>query len=99
MISTNVRLASACTLNGYFQYSIHAVFISDCDPSAPCRQGIQVVINEIVVPEIDIFVSSTGNFNLSTLDHMKKLKNSSIVGSTGHFDDEIDFADSESLDA
>ena len=29
----------------------------------------------IVVPEIDIFASSTGEFNINTLDHMKKLKN------------------------
>ena len=31
-----------------------------------------------VMPEIDIFVSSKGNFNISTLDHMKKLKNNAF---------------------
>ena len=42
--------------------------------------------------EIVIFVSSTGNFNIITLDHMNKLKNIAFVGNTGHFDNEINFA-------
>ena len=44
--------------------------------------------------EIEILVSSTGNFNIS----MKKLKNYVFVGNTGHIDDEIDFAVSEGLE-
>ena len=54
--------------------------------------------------EIEIFVSSTGNFtlilvlNISISDHMKKLKNVSLVGNTGYFDNKVDFAGSESLD-
>merc|ERR1712226_1776809 len=43
-----------------------------------------------VVHEIDIFTSSTGNFNIITLEHMKKMKNNAIVGNIGHFDNEID---------
>ena len=39
--------------------------------------------------EIDIFVSPTSLF---TLDHKKKLKKTTFVGNTGHFDDEFDFA-------
>ena len=54
-------------------------------------EGIQA---EIVVLEIDILVSSTGNFNIS----MKKLKNNAFVGNTGHVDDEIDLAGSEGLE-
>ena len=38
--------------------------------------------------EIDIFVSSTGNFNIITLDHMKLMENRAFVGNTGHFDNE-----------
>ena len=38
--------------------------------------------------EIDIFVSATGNFNIITIDHMKKMKNNAIVGNIGHFDNE-----------
>merc|ERR1712049_21954 len=45
-----------------------------------------------VVGEVDIFVSSTGNFNIITLEHMKKMKNNAIVGNIGHFDNEIDMA-------
>ena len=39
-----------------------------------------------------------GNFNIITLDHVKKLKNNAFVGNTGHFDDEIGLADSEGLE-
>ena len=41
--------------------------------------------------EIDIFVSPTG---IITLDHMKKLNEITLVGNTGHFDNEIDVAGS-----
>merc|ERR1711976_1161489 len=47
---------------------------------------------EEVVGEIDIFTSATGNFNIITLEHMKKMKNNAIVGSIGHVDNEIDMA-------
>ena len=59
-----------------------------------CMEGIQVVVIEIVVPVIDILVSSTGNFNIS----MKMLKNNAFFGNTGQFDKEIDLACSESLE-
>merc|ERR1712146_738297 len=55
-------------------------------------EGFQVVTIEEVVHEIDIFVSTTGNFNIITIDHMKKMKNNAIVGNIGHFDNEIDMA-------
>ena len=42
---------------------------------------------ETVVSEIDIIVSSTGIFNIISLD--------TLVGNTGHFDNEIDFTGSE----
>ena len=57
-------------------------------------EGIQVVVIEIVVPQIDILVSLTGNFNVS----MKMLKNNAFFGDTGHFDKEIDLAGSEGLE-
>merc|ERR1711941_222810 len=50
------------------------------------------VTMESVVGEIDIFTSATGNFNIITLAHMKKMKNNAIVGNIGHFDNEIDMA-------
>ena len=47
---------------------------------------------ESVVSVSDIFTSATGNFDIITLAHMKKMKNDAIVGNIGHFDNEIDMA-------
>merc|ERR1740130_884180 len=71
------------------------VIITECDPICAlqaCMEGFQVATMDDVVSEIDIFVSTTGNFNIITLDHMKKMKNNAIVGNIGHFDNEIDMA-------
>merc|ERR1719443_178151 len=59
------------------------VLITECDPICAlqaCMEGFQVVTMEDVVGEIDIFCSSTGNFNIITVDHMSKMKNNAIVG-------------------
>merc|ERR1712046_108016 len=45
---------------------------------------------EEVVGEVDIFVSTTGNFGIIKVSDMKKMKNNAIVGNIGHFDNEID---------
>merc|ERR1711941_99374 len=69
--------------------------ITEIDPICAlqaCMEGFQVVTMEEVVGEIDIFTSATGNFNIITLEHMKKMKNNAIVGNIGHFDNEIDMA-------
>merc|ERR1712087_858340 len=55
-----------------------------------CMEGFQVVTLESVVGEIDIFTTTTGNFQIITLEHMKKMKNNAIVGNIGHFDNEIE---------
>merc|ERR1711904_495287 len=71
------------------------VLISECDPICAlqaCMEGFQVAAMESIVGEVDIFISSTGNFKIITLDHMKKMKNNAIVGNIGHFDNEIDMA-------
>merc|ERR1711862_1010909 len=71
------------------------VLITECDPICAlqaCMEGFQVVTMEQCVAEADIFVSSTGNFNIITFEHMKKMKNNAIVGNIGHFDNEIDMA-------
>merc|ERR1711915_795507 len=69
------------------------VLVTEIDPICAlqaCMEGFQVVTMESVVGEIDIFTSATGNFNIITLDHMKKMKNNAIIGNIGHFDNEID---------
>ena len=48
--------------------------------------------------EIDTFASSTGYFNVISLDHTKMMKKNAKVGSTGHWDNEIDLAGSEGLE-
>merc|ERR1711876_69365 len=69
------------------------VMITEIDPICAlqaCMEGFQVVKMETVVGEIDIFVSTTGNKDIITLEHMKKMKNNAIVGNIGHFDNEIE---------
>merc|ERR1712217_889797 len=61
--------------------------------------GFQVVTLESVVGEIDIFTTATGNFKISTLEHMKKMKNNAIVGNIGHFDNEIEMDKLENIKA
>merc|ERR1711975_167990 len=76
------------------------VLISEIDPICAlqaCMEGFQVVTMESVVSEVDIFVSTTGNFNIITIEHMKKMKNNAIVGNIGHFDNEIDMAGLENF--
>merc|ERR1711912_85337 len=76
------------------------VIITEIDPICAlqaCMEGFQVATMEECVGEIDIFVSTTGNFNIITLDHMKKMKNNAIVGNIGHFDNEIDMAGLEGM--
>merc|ERR1712025_1359206 len=71
------------------------VLIAEIDPICAlqaCMEGFQVSPLESVVGEIDIFVTTTGNFNIITVDMMKKMKNNAIVGNIGHFDNEIDMA-------
>merc|ERR1712157_649246 len=72
--------------------------ITECDPICAlqaCMEGFQVATMEQVVGEIDIFVSTTGNFKIITLEHMKKMKNNAIVGNIGHFANEIEMAELE----
>merc|ERR1719197_253132 len=77
------------------------VMITEIDPICAlqaCMEGYQVVKIESVIDEIDIFVTTTGNFNIITLEHMKKMKNNAIVGNIGHFDNEIDMAGLETCE-
>merc|ERR1712048_418217 len=65
------------------------VLITECDPICAlqaCMEGFQVVTMESVISEVDIFVTTTGNFKIITLEHMKKMKNNAIVGNIGHLE-------------
>jgi len=76
------------------------VLITEIDPICAlqaCMEGFEVAQMDSVVGEIDIFTSATGNFEIITLDHMKKMKNNAIVSNIGHFDNEIDMAGVENF--
>merc|ERR1711909_167112 len=60
-----------------------------------CMEGFQDVPLDDVVGEADIFITTTGNFKIITLEHMEKMKNNAIVGNIGHFDNEIAMEDLE----
>ena len=71
------------------------VIITEIDPICALQaamEGFQVARLEDVIGTADIFISSTGNKNVITLDHMAAMKHQAIVGNIGHFDNEIDMS-------
>jgi adenosylhomocysteinase len=71
------------------------VLIAEIDPICALQaamDGYQVVRLDDVVETADIFVTATGNRDVITADHMKRMKHQAIVGNIGHFDNEIDMA-------
>ncbi len=71
------------------------VVVTEIDPICALQaamQGYEVKTMEDVVGYADIFVTTTGNFNIITADHMSKMKDKAIVSNIGHFDNEIDMA-------
>ena len=46
----------------------------------------------------DIFITTTGNFDIIKADHMARMKDKAIVGNIGHFDNEIDMAGLKKID-
>src|SRR3954470_16510676 len=71
------------------------VLITEIDPICALQaamEGYQVVTLDEVVETADIFITATGNFNIITADHMRRMKHQVIVGNIGHFDNEIDMA-------
>jgi adenosylhomocysteinase len=59
--------------------------------------GLDVVRIDDVAEDFDIFVTTTGNTSIISVDHMKRMKHNAIVCNIGHFDNEIDMADLEAL--
>ncbi|HNW81979.1 MAG TPA: adenosylhomocysteinase [bacterium] len=68
------------------------VVVTEIDPICALQasmEGYEVRTVEETVEEADIFVTATGNCDIITVDHMKKMKNMAIVCNIGHFDNEI----------
>jgi adenosylhomocysteinase len=59
--------------------------------------GYEVTTIDDVIGKADIFVTATGNKDIITADHMKRMKHQAIVGNIGHFDNEIDMAGLEKI--
>jgi len=69
------------------------VIISEVDPICALQAlmaGYQVVTMEDALPLADIFVTTTGNCNVITAEHMSRMKDQAIVCNIGHFDNEIE---------
>mgnify|MGYP003563288604 FL=1 len=76
------------------------VIVSEIDPITALQaamDGYQVAKLESVIDQVDIFITSTGNKDVFTLDHLLQMKHQAIVANVGHFDNEIDMAGLESL--
>ena len=68
------------------------VMVSEVDPICALQaamEGYEVTTMEDAAPRADIFVTATGNVDVITLDHMRKMKDRAIVCNIGHFDSEI----------
>jgi adenosylhomocysteinase len=71
------------------------VLVTEIDPICALQasmEGYQVVTMEEAAPIADIFVTSTGCCDVVTGEHMKQMKNESILCNIGHFDSEIQMA-------
>jgi adenosylhomocysteinase len=71
------------------------VIVTEIDPICALQasmQGYQVATLDDVVESADVFVTTTGNKDIITVDDMARMKHQAIVGNIGHFDNEIDVA-------
>jgi adenosylhomocysteinase len=71
------------------------VMVSEIDPICALQaamEGYEVVTMEEAAPRADIFVTATGNVDVITIEHMRKMKDRAVVCNIGHFDSEIQVA-------
>ena len=68
------------------------VLVSEIDPICALQaamEGYEVTTMDDAAPRADIFVTATGNVDVITIEHMRKMKERAIVCNIGHFDSEI----------
>ena len=71
------------------------VAVTEIDPINALQalmDGFEVKTVEQAIGWADIVITSTGNKDIITLDHMRAMKDKSILGNIGHFDNEIEMA-------
>ena len=83
-----------------FRGSGATVFVTEIDPICAlqaCMEGFQVVTMDDACKFGDIFVTTTGNVDVITRQHMDQMKHNAIVCNIGHFDSEIQIAGLDEL--
>ena len=68
------------------------VVVTEIDPINALQaamEGYEVTTLEDTLGRGDIYISTTGNIDVITLDHMSKMKDQAVVANIGHFDNEI----------
>jgi adenosylhomocysteinase len=84
----DVGKGSARSLKGYGA----RIIITEIDPINALQaamEGFEVTTMEEALKEGNIFVTATGNKDVITVDHMRRMKDQAIVCNIGHFDNEI----------
>ncbi|QHS10572.1 adenosylhomocysteinase [Sinimarinibacterium sp. NLF-5-8] len=84
----DVGKGSAHSLRGFGS----RVIVSEIDPINALQaamEGFEVKTIEDVLPFADVYVTTTGNKDIITLEHMRAMKNNALVCNIGHFDNEI----------
>ena len=77
------------------------VWVTEIDPICALQasmEGFRVVRMDDACPDVDIFVTATGNYGVITKDHMHQMRHEAIVCNIGHFDNEIDVAGVKELE-
>ena len=68
------------------------VLVTETDPICALQaamEGYEVVLMDEAISSADIVVTATGNKDIVTIEHMRKMKDRSILCNIGHFDNEI----------
>jgi len=76
------------------------VIVTEIDPICALQaamEGFEVTTVEDALAEGDIYVTTTGNKDIITLEHMLKMKDKAIVCNIGHFDNEIQVSQLEAF--
>src|SRR5438445_5357163 len=71
------------------------VMVSEIDPICALQaamEGYEVTTMDDAAKRADMFVAATGNVDVITIEHMRKMKDRAIVANIGHFDSEIQVA-------
>jgi adenosylhomocysteinase len=71
------------------------VLVSEIDPICALQaamEGYEVTTMDEAAPRADIFCTATGNLDVITVEHMRKMKDRAVVCNIGHFDSEIQVA-------